>query len=85
MQGTCSGIASKVLSILVSSTQKLPRLSLVFCVTIFFCFGTLCHIITVLVIIKTSDMTQVFPSRASNIAGIDTGSWDEVFPGFFVI
>ena len=68
MQRTRSKIASGVPSMLESSTRRLPRLSLVFCVAVFPWLGTLCRVVTFLVTVETSDMTQIFASRAGNVA-----------------
>ena len=41
--------------------------------------GTLCHVVTLLVIVETGDMTQVFESpigSAGNVGGIDLVGWD---------
>ena len=37
--------------------------------------GTLCRVVTLLVTVETSDMTQVLASRAGNVGGIDIGGW----------
>ena len=37
---------------------------------------TLSHSVT----IEIDEATQVFASRASNVGGMDTGGWGEVFP-----
>ena len=72
LQETCSKIASKAPSTLVSSTRKLPRLSLVFCITVLFWLGIFYHVVTFLVIIETIDITQVFTSCAGNVGDL---SW----------
>ena len=73
LSGIESGIKCKELipgapSTLVSSTRRLSRLSLVFCVAVFPWLGTLCRVVTFLVTVETSDMTQIFASRAGNVA-----------------
>ena len=64
----CKELILGALSTLVSSTRRLSRLSLVFCVAVFPWLGTLCRIMTFLVTVETSDMTQIFASRAGNVA-----------------
>ena len=85
MQGICSKVAFGVPFRLVSLTRRLPRLSLVFCVIIYFYLNILCCVVTFLITIETSDMIQVLASRASNVKSIDTGVWGGVFPGLVVI
>ena len=72
MQGTCSKVASGTLSTLVSSMRKSPRLSLVFFVAVFPWLGTLYCVVTFLVTVEISDMTQVLLNHASNVGSIDT-------------
>ena len=57
-------------STLVSSTWRLPRLSLVFYIIVFLWLGTLCRVVTILVAVETSDKTQVFARRAGNVGGL---------------
>ena len=45
----------------------------------------LCRIMTFLVTVETSDMTQVLASRTGNVGGMDTGVWDGVFLDLLVI
>ena len=85
MQEIYSRVASGTPSMLVSSMQRLPRRSLVFYVAIFSCLETLCHVVIFLVTVETSDMAQVFASRAGNVGGMDTSVWVGVFPGLLVI
>ena len=85
MQGLHSKVAFGALSMLVSLMPTLPRLSLFFCVAVFSYLETLCRIVTFLIIVETSDMIQVLASRTANVGGMDTGVWDEVFPGLLAI
>lgn len=64
---------------------SLSRLSLVFCIMFFLWFRTFYYIVTFLIIIEISNMTQVFASYASNVGGIDTSSWVGVFLGLLMI
>ena len=84
MQGICLRVASRASSTLVSSTRRLPRLLLVFCVTVFSYLETLCHVVTFLVTVETSDINQILASRTGNVGGIDTGVWGGVFPSLLV-
>lgn len=61
MHGICLRVAFKALSILVLSMQSLLRLSLVFWdIFVFFWLGILYCIVTLLVIVEISNITQVF-------------------------
>ena len=44
---------------------------------------TFCRVVTFLVAVETSEMTQVLASHVGNVGGIDTGDWGGVFPGSF--
>ena len=66
---------------LQSSKRRLSRLSLVFCVVVLPWLGTFCRVVTFLVAVETSDMTQVLVSHAGKVGGIDTGGWSGVFLG----
>ena len=47
--------------------------------TVFPWLGTICSVVTLLVTVKTGDMTRVFESAigsAGNVGGIDLGGWD---------
>ena len=53
---------------LVSSTQRLPRQSLVFWgVSVLLWLGTLCRELTLLVTVETGEITQVFTSRTGYV------------------
>ena len=51
----------------------------------FFRLGTLYHVVTLLVIVETGEMTQVFASRTGYLGSMDTGGWGGVFPRSLVI
>ena len=60
-------------------------MSLVFYVAVLSYLKILCRVMTFLVTVETSDMTQVLASRAGNVGGIDTGIWGGVFLGLLMI
>ena len=48
------------------------------------CYSSLardiCYVVTFLIAVETSEMTQVFTSHIRNVGDIDTSGWGEVFP-----
>ena len=75
MHKTCLRVASGVLSRLVSSMQRLPRLSLLFW-DVFFRVKTLYRIMTLFITIETSGMTQALASHAAIIGGMVIDGWE---------
>ena len=68
MHGICSRVTFGAPSILVSSTRRLPKQSLVFWgISIFPWLGTLYYKVTFLVTVKIGEMTQVLASRTGYV------------------